>query len=178
MKYSIQENLNSAMTLYNKHTDKSATFSMPILTDNDWEKLLTNINIISFMQGLPVGNTLYNNYAIITSTNNKQYINPNNLYFIYDGQYHRIDCPVIGEVNNQNLVGYKSADFKLVKDTSNNNYYYRHPEYACYTCIVNSLNEQLPLSDLNSNLKRAYYSALARERYNLDRVTKMLENKD
>ncbi len=176
MRNSIQENLNNAMMLYSMHTEKSNTFSMPILTSDDWEKLLTNINIISFMQGLPVGNTLYNNYAIITSTNNKQFINPKTLYFISERQYHKINCEQVQE-NNQNLVGYKSADFKLVKDTSNNSSYYRHTEYACYTCIVNSLNEQLQVNNLSDNKKRAFYSALARERYNLDRVTKMLENK-
>lgn len=177
MKISIQENLNNAIAIYDAHSEKSANFAMPILTDLDWEKLLTNVNIISFMQGLPVGNNIYNNYVIVTSTENKQYINPEFIYFTDNTDtYHKINCPNISE---NNLIGYKSLDFKIVNNKEDGTkYYYKHPEYADYNCIINPLNEDLDISKLkNDNIKKAYYSALARERYNLDKVTKMLEDK-
>lgn len=34
------------------------------------------------------------------------------------------------------------------------------------------------LNNANTNIKQAYYTALARERYNLDKVTKVLMNYD
>lgn len=175
MKISIQDNLNSAITLYNKHTDKAANFAMPILKDTDWEKLLTNVNMISFMQGIPVGNTLYNSYAIVTSTKNKQYISPDAIYFTDSSDtYHRINCP---NILKSNVVGYKAIDFNFVKNSDDKiSYYYRHPEYACYTCVVNSLDEDIEINNISdNNLKRAYYSALAREKHNLDKVMKILE---
>ena len=113
IKLSIQENLNSAMNSYSTHSqalNTTANFTMPKLTDADWEKILSNVNMITFMQGLQVGSEMYNDYAIITSTNNKQYISPQELFFTDgSGNYHRINCP---ELANNNIVGYKSVDFE------------------------------------------------------------------
>lgn len=73
------------------------------------------------------------------------------------------------------MVGYKSIDFRNTKNSQDTTkYYYKHPEYACYTCIVNSLNEDVEVENLSQDLQKAYYRALARERYDLDKITKML----
>ena len=182
MRISIQENLNNAIKVYNEHSPSMGThanFQMPVLTDLDWEKLLTNINIISFMEGIPVGTKIYNNYAIVTSTQNKQYINPNSIYFIDNtNTYHRINCPVLEQSLNSgsNLIGYKSIDFRKMQSTVNDTtYYYKHQEYACYTCIVNTLDEDINVNELSNVQLQAYYSAIARERYDLDKITKMLK---
>lgn len=181
MKISIQENLNNAIKVYNKHSPSMGThanFKMPILTDEDWEKMLTNVNMISFMEGIPVGTKIYNNYTVVTSTQNKQYINPNSIYFVDNtNTYHRINCPILAQnvANGSSIVGYKSLDFKKVQNLDQEGYYYKHPEYACYTCIINSLNEDVDLEQLSPTLLKSYYSALARERYDLDKITKMLK---
>lgn len=178
MKLSIQENLNIAIAIYDKHSTSMGTnvdFKLPILSDNDWDKLLTNVNMISFMQGIPAGSKLYNNYAIVTSTQNKQFVNANSLYFT-DGSdhYHRIQCPEMNK--NNTIIGYKSMDFrKFQTSTDKTKYYYKHSEYACYRCMVNSLDDDMVQKDLNHHQLQGYYSALARERYDLDKVTKMLE---
>ena len=73
------------MAIYNGNsssTGVNATFAMPKLSETDWEKILTNVNFVTFMQGLPVGTKKFNDYTIVTSTNNKQYVNPDTLYFI------------------------------------------------------------------------------------------------
>lgn len=177
MRISIQENLNNAIAVYNKHSPSLGThydFKMPILTEEDWEKLLTNINMISFMQGMPVGTKIYNNYAIITSTKNKQYINPNAIYFVDStNTYHRIHCPLLNQ--NNEVSGYKTLDFRRWQNSERNGYYYKHHELACYTCIVNLLNEDLDITKLSLVLQKSYYYALARERFDLDRTTKMLK---
>ena len=183
MRISIQENLNNAIKVYNDHSPSMGThanFRMPILTEEDWEKILTNVNMISFMEGIPVGTKIYNNYAIVTSTKNKQYINKNSIYFVDNtNTYHRINCPVLASnvEKGSNFVGYKSVDFEKVQNLNDTTkYYYKHPEYACYTCIVNSLNEDTSLEELSPNLLKNYYTALARERYDLNKITKMLND--
>ena len=187
MKRSIQENLNNAIKVYNEHSPSmgtNANFKMPILTDEDWEKILTNVNMISFMQGIQVGTKIYNNYSIVTTTANKQYVNADSLYFIVDGldTYHRINCPILEESinNNSHVVGYKSIELKRVQNSlDHTKYHYKHPEYACYTCVVNSLNEEVDeevFKKLPKVLQESYYRALARERYDLDKITKMLKH--
>ena len=181
MKISIQDNLNKSIKVYNEHSPSMGThanFKMPVLTEDDWEKILTNVNLISFMEGVPVGTKIYNNYTIVTSTQNKQYINPNSIYFVDNtNTYHRINCPVLEEniKNGSAITGYKSLDFRRHQNPNNKEkYYYKHSELACYTCIVNSLNEDTEIQDVPSELLKSYYSALARERYDLNKVTEML----
>lgn len=173
MKISIQENLNSAIQTYSRHSQalgSTASFTMPKLTEKDWEKMLTNVNMVTFMQGLQVGAKVYNNYAIITSTNNKQYVSPDAVYFTDgSGNYHRINCPSLAD---NNIVGYKSIDFqRRKKSTDDTNYYYLHDEYGCYRCIVDTLDEGIDISKLSNNKKKAYYYALAREKNNLYKTT-------
>ncbi len=180
MRIAIQENLNNAIAVYNKHSISLGTntnFSMPVLTDEDWEKILTNVNMISFMQGIHVGIKSYNNYTIITSTKNKQYINENSLFFLDNsGTYHRINCPILKNNSSGPIVGYKSVDFKkLLNPEDKTKYYYKHWEYACYECIVASLDEDINIDNLTNSELQAYYTALARERYDTDKITKILK---
>lgn len=190
---SIQDNLNNAIAIYNANSGAmgtNATFRMPKLNEFDWEKILNNVNIVTFMQGLPAGNTVFNSYAIVTSTNNKQYVSPSSIYIVEkkqneeNGTYHTVNCTEIDTQNTTQLIGYKSADFvKLRYEYVNQNdedeyrYYHRRREYADYACIVDSTNTALDLEKIsNSKVKNAYYTALARERYNLDKVTKIFLN--
>ena len=147
MKYSILSNLQSAIQNYAGTSDYN--FKIPIFTAEDWEKIYTNISMVSFLQGLPVGTKIYNNYSIVTSTGNDKYVAPEELYFIDKSTniYHKINCPELetSVKNGHEIVGYKSVDFiqrkqKVTDDKGNakNVYYYKHDEQACYECIVNS----------------------------------------
>lgn len=202
---SIQDNMNNAMAIYNENANSLGTssyFSMPKLSETDWEKIITNVNIVTFMQGLVVGTKTYNDYAIITSTNNKQYVDPDTIYFVDNRKDNAIDPPkdnsyhTLEHITNDqdlkqrqnNYIGYKYGDFKKVKyEYINQNkeevtkYYYRRQEYACYDCIVstNKINETATRYEIlerseNETLKKKYYTALARERFNLDKPTKIL----
>lgn len=130
IKNSIQSNLNSAIASYNERSeglDIVYDFKMPILDEEEWDKMLSNVSIIAFMQGLPVGMKTYNNYMIVTSTKNKQCVDAESLYFVTsnemapykekritkDGKveeievlhpkensstyYHRINCPLLAK---------------------------------------------------------------------------------
>lgn len=190
---SIQDNMNNAMAIYNENAGSLGTssyFSMPKLSETDWEKIITNVNIVTFMQGLSVGTKTYNDYAIVTSTNNKQYIDPNTIYFVSnDGYYHTLEhIANDSNMDVNNIIGYKYSDFKRVKyeikqqnDEKLTKHYYRRQEYACYDCIVstNKIVETRTKHEIlegNEVLKRKYYTALARERYSLDKPTKILLN--
>lgn len=170
IKNSIQSNLNNAIWTYSNHTTLNTDFRMPILTEQDWDKILSNVNVITFMQGLPVGIKEYNNYSIVTSTENKQYVDPDLLYYIHDEYYHKLNCPILEGATGE-IKGYRSIDYDKQKN-EDGTYYYLHNEKACYTCIVNSgslVNKDI--IDHKYNLKQAYYNTLASERWNLNKAT-------
>ena len=126
---------------------------MPILSPLEWDKVLSNVSIITFMQGLPVGMKTYNNYMIVSSTGNRQFVDAESLYFVTkkgeeEGTYyHRINCPLLAEElkndSSLTLEGYSSIDFKGIfnaddEESNENGYIYNHDSYACYECIVSS----------------------------------------
>lgn len=84
----ITNNLIQAMSTYGKKSTGTGTtpeFNMPQFTAYDWDKILNNVCVVSFVQGLMAGTTTYNNYVIIPSTENKQHVSETDLYYIaYD----------------------------------------------------------------------------------------------
>ena len=152
-------------------------YRLPIISYNEWEQALENISIIAYMQGIPLGLKYYNSYEIATSTLNKEYVDPNEIYFsgTNDEYYHRLTCE---EATESNYTGYRSIDYvqKIYKDSAGDRKaYYKHAadgtsELSCYYCLVNRANyRQLDKATwvggiYNSGIQ-AYYNALARERY-------------
>ena len=117
IRYSIQNNLQSAIATYNENSRKMGSnynFKMPILTEEDWDKLLSEISVIGFLQGLPLGLKYYNNYSIVTNTRNRENITEESMYFIgTDGSYHKIDCPYL-QGGSGEIRGYKNSDINKV----------------------------------------------------------------
>ena len=113
------------------------------------------------------------------STGNKQYVNENALYFLDNsGAYHKINCPVLKSNVSAGspIIGYKSIDFKKLQNPADRTkYYYKHWEYACYECVVSSLDEDININTLTNTQLQAYFTALAREKYDVDKITKMLK---
>lgn len=100
IKNTITNNLIQAMETYKRKS--GIDFRMPEFSILDWDLVLNNICVISFVQGLPVGTSTYNNYIILPSTENRQMVSEKNLYYIgYGGSgdntadncYHRLGCP-------------------------------------------------------------------------------------
>ncbi len=110
IKGTITNNLIQAMENYSKHS--SGEFRMPELTGTDWDTILNNACFISFMQGIPVGTSNYNNYAIVASSENKEMVNENSIYYINidengpvtNGSYHRIWCDKLDASNDSIIV--------------------------------------------------------------------------
>ena len=174
---------------------------MPKLLEDDWQKIYSNISMITFFQGKNIGLTKYNGYCVLNSTNHNEYVNPNLMYFINGTDdtshyYHDIRCSEIS--SSSTLTGYKIGDFQKKKlqmkkdddgipltDASGNilyddgnggvttsHYKYNHNALACYKCINGPLEsdksvyEYVRSASTNSDVKEAYFTSLARERYN------------
>lgn len=184
---SIQDNLNEAITSYNR-TANSTTydFGLPILKEDEWDMILSNVCVVSFLQGMPLGNSYYNNYAIVTNSTNNQYVGKDDLYFVSDNDdyYHKIDCKKL----SGNITGYKKLDFEKQSVQINEEtwYFRRHQKRACYYCIVegnhyeseagrDEATDELLINELPAYKQTAYYTALAREKYRLYKATKDLE---
>lgn len=176
---SIQYNLNLSLSTYNDETVSTYDFAMPIISETEWGRILSNISIVSFMQGLNCGLKTYNNYAIVNSTNNELTVIPNEIYYVRkeefnneSGIYHRIDCPVLKEYlegftgEHKELLSFKSKEVKYDKvyDKTEKTNKYDHKNYACYTCIVDGNYEPAELTD---DEKLEYNIAIGKERNNL-----------
>lgn len=104
IKNSIQYNLNLAISTYNENhnmdIDAGTGYRLPVLKTEDWNNILNNVCMVSFMQGLPCGTTTFNNYAVVKSNNNNTSANLENVYFTEEigkeqksnEKYHKIDC--------------------------------------------------------------------------------------
>ena len=188
MKNKIENVLNSSITAYSERTF-GKNYKMPKLSEEDWQKIYSNISMISFFQGKNIGLTKYNGYCVLNSTNSNEYVNSNLMYFIDEGTktYHDIRCTK----KEGELKGYKVGDFKKVKrerevtsetedgkEEKTIEYYfeYNHKELACYNCINGSLNTDQTVYDyinsLNTSdaIKTAYWTSLARERHTTAKI--------
>lgn len=179
----IEKNLSQA-TAQAKEMNPNYEYRLPQLSYDEWEQALSNISIIAFMQGMPIGLKYYNNYAIATSTLNKEFVDPDELYFAGtdDQYYHQRQCE---QATGSDYVGYRSIDYVAKSYETENeaggkatNYYYLHDhdgdnnsELECYYCLVNrstyktgNKEKEWNNSPYNS-WTDSYYNALARERY-------------
>lgn len=164
IKNSIQYNLNLAMAVYNAG-EGNEYYQMPILSEPEWDKLLSNVSMLAFMQGFPCGLKTYNNYALITSTKNEIMTNKDDIYYIpitdesTDGiltdtqirnnssidldTVHRIDCTDSSWINEVQTAIYfeafsaKDIKYDKVYDYNNGSFKYDHVANECYYCIVN-----------------------------------------
>lgn len=178
----IEKNLSQA-TAQAQGMNPNYEYRLPQLSYDEWEQALSNISIIAFMQGMPIGLKYYNNYAIATSTLNKEFVDPDELYFAGkdDQYYHQRQCE---QATGSDYVGYRSIDYvaksyEVGNDTTKSTrYYYPHAnkdnnyaELECYYCLVNrstyktgNKEKEWNNSPYNS-WTDSYYNALARERY-------------
>ena len=191
---SIETNLYAAIANYNDYSDVNYMFGLPQFTEQDWDKILHNICFVSFMQGLPIGAKYYNNYVVITNDTNKEFVSEDAIYIIDgDGNYHQPGCQALleGDLPDSaysHLQGYSNINFVIqhltVTDDDVHHFYLQDNKYGCYQCIVNAKylydlddiiagnvprREEGPTLDNTrlQQIRKAYLTALARERYNL-----------
>lgn len=188
IRYSIEKNLSIAIANYNNYSNVSTNFQMPKLREDEWEKILNQISIISFLQGLNIGGKVYNGYSIITNNKNQEVINEDSIYMVTDdNQYHRANDKDLKESNNI-VGGFLNIDFerKSIVDVNTKETQYFIPKQlngklitGCYTSIVNQTNVEATdnfyqymqkIASENSTLASKYFTALGRERYSMYRT--------
>ena len=200
---SMQYNLNLAMTAYSENA--TIDYAMPIISDSEWEDILSNPTIVAFMQGFNCGLKTYNNYVIVSSTNNEISVSPNNIYYVKkdlfndeNSEYHKINCEHILDQLNSNpdnignmtdFISFTSKEIKydkiFNKSKSNSYYWYDHKNLACYYCINDGNYDGIAGGIFNKtngsdydypSLVRAYYMSLAKERNDLYKPNAVTNN--
>ncbi len=177
----INNNLNLSISNYSANS--KITYEIPELTEKDWEQALSNISMITFFQGKKIGLKKYNNYAVVTSTENNEFASEDSLYYIGeegDNYYHRYYCD---KGTPKTLRAYKNTEFRVQKyeEQDQIKYYYKHYgssenvyDNECFDCIVNRNNYTKTTNSSNiSYYDRAFYEALGRERYIQAQRTKL-----
>lgn len=176
IRYSIEKNLSIAIANYNNYTDVSTNFQMPQLKEDEWEQIINNVSIISFMQGLSIGGKVYNGYSIVTNTKTEEVVNTDAIYLTTsDGYYHRATDT---DLTGLTVTGaYFNIDFERKSATNGANaiYYYPHDELGCYSSIVTQTKAVYPdniyeyIKKIGGNIAQQYFTALGRERYSMFR---------
>lgn len=188
MRNSIQYNLNLTLSTYNENEIYSFDYEMPVISNQEWDKILSKVSIVSFMQGFKCKLKTYNNYMIVSSTNNEIAISPDNIFYVpksefnnENSEYHRLDCEKVIESDVSSNKEYRAFSSKEVKydklyDKANKEvpYEYDHKNLACYQCIndVNYRHTNIFDSGLSeyasyANLRKAFYIAVGKERNNI-----------
>lgn len=179
IKDSITTNLQATLTNYKGNIDE---FQMPELDETEWDKIINNVSLISFMQGLPLKNKYYRGYSVVTNTQSREFVNPNEIYIINRNKYHKITCKdsqnwdaILGAYRNTTFLRKKYTGLNSNTGNTEEKYYYMHHNRtsgfltSCYECIVTSSNTYSSIEEAIENaspdVKKAYYKALYRERY-------------
>lgn len=151
---SIETNLSTVIANYSSTALYS--YAMPVMSDDDWYKILNNISLVSFMQGMSIGYRYYNNYAIITNNINKEVVTAENIYIIAkengtnSREYHKPGCDeLIQGVKDHTLTiigAYPTASFQRqtlrISESDERHYYLQacggDVLTGCFNCIVNA----------------------------------------
>lgn len=182
IRYSIEKNLAIAIANYNNYSGVTANFQMPKLKEDEWDKIINNVSIISFLQGLSIGGKMYNGYSIITNNKNQEVVTEDSIYIITnDNRYHRANDNDL-KSNSAILEGVSNIDFerKSVITLDNGiekiNYFYPKMALGCYDSIVtqtkvtatdNYYRYMAEIGKTNPLLASHYFTALGRERYGM-----------
>ena len=185
----ITTNLSTAITGFSKYSTTGEEFLMPKISEVDWENLENNICVVTFMQGLKVGGKTYNSYAVIANNFNKEYVDENDIYLIKsDNTYTKANDSTLDDstIKTKNNIGYYAGTNKINFETrmdQSGAYYipmsYKksgtwEPYLLSYTSMAGtSKTIGMNYSDIykymrsisSLQVKKAYYTALAREKY-------------
>ena len=185
---SIQYNLNLSMSTYNKMLLSTNDYAMPVMQNEEWERILKNVSIVAYMQGYNCGLKTYSNYKIVSSTNNEISVSPREIFYVEKDnfsdevtEYHRIDCPKLWELYKARRDEGKTCDYlsfiskevKFDKSYDKANailpYKYNHKNLACYVCINDGNYKKNHLFETlqNGRLRQAYHAAVGSARNNL-----------
>lgn len=182
IRHSIEKNLAIAIANYNNYSGVTANFQMPKLKEDEWDKIINNVSIISFLQGLSIGGKMYNGYSIITNNKNQEVVTEDSIYIITnDNRYHRANDNDLKK-NQAIQEGVSNIDFErksvitLENGIERIKYFYPKTAIGCYDSIVTQTNVtatnnyyryMAEIGKDNQMLASQYFTALGRERYGM-----------
>ena len=163
----IQTTLNTAIVNYS--SSAGYEFAMPIFTEEDWDKLVNNITVATFMQGLPIGAKYFNKYCIITNNKNKEIVTKDSIYIItkdtennditsHTNEVHRAASKDVIDNKKEVIAAYKNIDFEMqtvVINEGNERYFYPHANNKCYECMVN-VSQEYNIDDIIEGSIKVY----------------------
>ena len=167
----IEMNLNLSIANYNSNS--KIDFQFPKISNEDWDQALSNISIIAFFQGAKIGLKTYNNYVVVSTAENDEFVSEDSLYYIgADNYYHEFGC---NQIDNSTITvnAYKNLDFKI--NRNNKVDYYKHSYTSgkaympCFNCVVNGN----VITKDETKYKQAFVEGIARERYQLMEKTRL-----
>ena len=187
IKRKIETNLAIAISNYNSYSNVSNVFQMPELKDDEWDQIINNISLISFLQGMPIGGKVYNGYTLITNSESEEVVLEENIYMLgADMNYHRIGDKDLEKDTNDTVElvsGNYGSDYssagrlnlsftrKYIMNSNATYYYYPLKEFnASYNSIVMQSKVTTYddiyqyIGEQSDEYKKAFYTALGRER--------------
>jgi len=195
---SIETNLSTAIAGFNKYSGGSTNFQMPKLKETEWELLLNNICIMSFLQGLNIGGKEYNGYTIIPNSKTKEVVTEKSIYITAsDGYYYQVSDSSLLDAGKTIGKGYFNLDFERASINYGDDVKYYIPrvqsgnvQLGSYTSIVGKsgiskrwkgnvyqylyeittdTSIEFAKREKAKSLAKEYYTALGRERYSMHR---------
>ena len=177
IKHSIEKNLSVAISNFNNYSGVTTEFQMPKLKEEDWDKIMGNISVISFLQGVNIGGKVYNGYSVITNTKNEDVVMLDSIYVKKPDGIHRI---TENGLTSAGAVGVFNVNLEARTESDGTKYLPIGGDLSYDSVITqNGINTSLDDSydgdltkyvrSLGNDLKKMYYTALARERYGIYR---------
>lgn len=191
IRYKIENNLAIAISNYNAYSGATkVVFQMPELKEDEWDQIIHNISLISFLQGLPIGEKIYNGYTLVTNSESEEVVLEGNIFMLGESAngekvYYRIGDVELenggtatlnaGNYGDKVSAGRLNLDFKrryvTRTDKTQTYYYYQMRNFkASYNSVV--MQDKVTtfddiykyISGVSPDYQKAFYTALGRER--------------
>ncbi len=191
IRYKIENNLAIAISNYNAYSGATkVVFQMPELKEDEWDQIIHNISLISFLQGLPIGEKTYNGYTLVTNSESEEVVLEGNIFMLGESAnrekvYYRIGDVELedggtatlnaGNYGDISSAGRLNLDFKrryvTRTDKTQTYYYYQMRNFkASYNSVV--MQDKVTtfddiykyISGVSPDYQKAFYTALGRER--------------
>lgn len=191
IRYKIENNLAIAISNYNAYSGATkVVFQMPELKEDEWDQIIHNISLISFLQGLPIGEKTYNGYTLVTNSESEEVVLEGNIFMLGESANREKVYYRIGDVELENggtatlnagnygdkvSAGRLNLDFKrryvTRTDKTQTYYYYQMRNFkASYNSVV--MQDKVTtfddiykyISGVSPDYQKAFYTALGRER--------------
>ena len=142
---------------------------MPKFNEEEWDKIQSNITVISYLQGLPIGNKLYNGVSVIPNNTNEEVVQPESIYIVSQ----QMNTTYTEDLNNENKYYYITSE-TLAKEVDTTN-----PDNGGVriSSPIGIFNTDLERREIEyNNQKYYYYPKLYFNDYEKTRTTENLDD--